>query len=105
MSKATQYFIDDTKVCTGFLKMSPKGAQTSLQKIVAWTKKFGKGRQKWKDSCIIVGLPSKMLKILVKTKFASQVIFFQETLTYQDAISICYGWQQTLHLQSKVPNC
>ncbi len=29
----------------------------------------------------------------------------EETLAYQDAISICYGWQQALHLQSRVLDC
>jgi hypothetical protein len=30
MSKATQYVIDNTKLCTGFFEASLKGAQASL---------------------------------------------------------------------------
>jgi hypothetical protein len=65
-----QYAIDDTKVCAGIFEVNLKGAQTSLQKIIAWTKKFGKQRQEWKDSCIIVGLPLRILRNPVKTRFA-----------------------------------
>jgi hypothetical protein len=46
-----------------------------------------------------------MLKTFVKIKFASRIILFQKTLTYQNANSICYGWQQPLHLQFGIPNC
>ncbi len=38
----------------------------------------------------------------MKTKSASRIILFQKTLPYQDDISICYGWQQALHLQFRV---
>jgi hypothetical protein len=51
--------------------MNLKGVQASLQKTITWTKKFVKGRQEWKDSCIIAGLPSRMLKTPIKTRFAS----------------------------------
>ncbi len=40
----------------------------------------------------------------MKTKFASKVILFQETLEYQDAINLCYGRQETLELQGHVLN-
>jgi hypothetical protein len=70
MFKVAQYAIDDIKVSTGFFEVSLKGVQASLQKTITWTKKFGKGRQEWKDSCIIVGLPPRMLKTPVKTRFA-----------------------------------
>jgi hypothetical protein len=46
-----------------------------------------------------------MLRTLVKTRFAYRVILFQKTLDYQDAIYICYGRQQALHLQSSVLDC
>jgi hypothetical protein len=42
MFKVAEYAIDDTKMCARFFEVSLKGVQTSLQKIIAWTKKFGK---------------------------------------------------------------
>jgi len=39
----------------------------------------------------------------MKTKFASWVILFQETLEYMIVIDMCYGRQVT-HLQAHVPN-
>ncbi len=64
-----------------------------------------KERHEWKDSCIITGLPPKMLRIHIKTRFASWVILFQETFDYQNVIFICYRQQRALYLQSKAPNC
>jgi hypothetical protein len=93
MFKVAQYAINNTKVCVGFSKVSLKGVQASLQNTITWIKKFGKGKQEWKYSCIIVGLPPRMLKTFVKTRFASRITLFQKTPDYQDAISICYGWQ------------
>jgi hypothetical protein len=43
------------------------------------------------DVCIIARLSVRMFKTLVKTQFASRVILFQDTLEYQNVISICYG--------------
>ncbi len=105
MFKATQYATNDTKMCVGFSKVNLKGVQTSLQNTIIWTKTPWKRKQEWKDSCIIVSLAIKMLKTPVKTKFASRVILFQETIAYQDAIFICYGWHQMLHLQSRILDC
>jgi hypothetical protein len=56
-----------------------------------WTKNSDKGCNEWKRACIDVGLSHQKLKTLVKTKFDSKVIPFQETLEYQDAINLCYG--------------
>jgi hypothetical protein len=44
-SKACQYAFNDSKVCVGFLEVSLKNVQTSLQKTITWTKIFGKGKQ------------------------------------------------------------
>ncbi len=41
--------------------------------------------------------------MLMKTRFASRVILFQETLEYMNAINMYYGYQAT-HLQARVPN-
>jgi len=57
---------------------------------------------KRKESCIVASLLAKTLKISVKMKFVSWVIIFQETLEYRNVISICYGWQQIIHLSFKV---
>ena len=82
--------------------MSLKSAQVALQSYITWTKKPGKGGAEWKKTCIKAGLHAKKLKTLVKTRFASKVIFFQETLEYADAINICYA-AQSLKLQARVP--
>jgi hypothetical protein len=37
------------------------------------------------------GVPPWKLKILVKTRFAFQVILFQETLEFKHTIALCYG--------------
>jgi hypothetical protein len=50
------------------------------------------------------GVPPKKLKILVKTKFASQVILFQKTSKFKHIIALCYGRQQALALQGRVPS-
>jgi len=63
-----------------------------MQKTFTWTKKSRKGNQEWKDVCIIIGLPTKMLKIRMNTQFASKVILFQKMLEFQNAISIYYEW-------------
>ncbi len=42
-------------------------------------KKSRKGKQKWKDSCSIARLLVKMFKILMKTKFVSNFILFQDS--------------------------
>jgi len=54
--------------------------------------------------CIDARFSHQKLKTLVKTKFASKVILFQETLEYQNAINFCYGRQETLELQGCVSN-
>ncbi len=48
--------------------------------------------------CLDVRLSHRKLKALVKTRFASKTILFQETLKYQDAINLCYGKQEMVEL-------
>jgi hypothetical protein len=57
----------------------------------------------WKYICNLLGFPTRILKTLVKTWFASHVILSQESFKYQDAISIFYGHQVVSHLSSRVP--
>jgi hypothetical protein len=57
--------------CARFSEVSLKNVQTSMQKIITWIKKSKKGKQKWKNFCIIVGLLTRMLKSHVKTQCAS----------------------------------
>jgi hypothetical protein len=52
-------------------------------------KKSGKGRFEWKKTCFDVRFPHWKLKTLVKTKFVSKMILFQETLEYHDASNLC----------------
>jgi hypothetical protein len=75
-------------------EVSIKEVQSSLQKIITWTKKSGKGRHEWVKVCRDAFLhhPRK-LKTPIKTQFASKVILFKETLELKDAINLCYSWQ------------
>lgn len=95
---AKWYAIDNAKVYHGFSKVNLKGVQTSLQKTITWTKKIRKRRQKWKVSCVIIVLLTRMFKTPTKMHFTSQIILFKKTLEYQNPISICHGRQQVLHL-------
>jgi hypothetical protein len=47
MLKCVQYAIDDLKVSIGLTFVSIKETQSILQKPITWTKKSGKGWQKW----------------------------------------------------------
>ncbi len=68
-----------------------KVAQGILQKTITWTNKSGKGRHEWERTCVEKGLKLKKLKTLVKRRFASKVIMFEETLEFKYAILLCYG--------------
>jgi hypothetical protein len=103
MSKVCQYGTDSDTVCKSMKHVSMKNAQSTLQKTITWTQKSGKGRQEWEKACIEVGLPSRRLRIPVKTRFASKVVLFQETLEYSLAIIICYQ-RQSLQLQACIPS-
>jgi hypothetical protein len=50
--------------------------------------------------CLDSGVPLRKFKILVKTKFVSCVIVFQETLEFRNKITLCYGRQLSLALES-----
>ncbi len=71
------------------------------KKTITWSKKSIKGRQEWEVVCGEANLPPRKLKTPIKTKFASKVIFSQETLEYACAPTICYSCQ-SLHLQAYV---
>ena len=77
MSKAYQYFTDDTKVYIEMKKVSIKEAQTNLQKTITWIKRIKRGREEWYKVCIEVGLASRKLNTPMKTRFVSKVIFFR----------------------------
>lgn len=78
MSWACQYTTTDEKVSGGMSEVSILKARGALSKTITWTKKSKKGRQKWGRVCIDVDVPSRTLKTLVKTRFASKVVLFQE---------------------------
>jgi len=69
MSKVCQYVMNDDKVLMSLTLASVKDAQTSLQKVITWTKKSRKGRHEWEKACINSGMRPWKLKTLVKTKF------------------------------------
>ncbi len=75
----------------GLTSISIKRCQSILQKTITWTKKSGKGRQKWQKTCLDMDIHPHKLKILVKTRFFSKVILFQETLEFKNIIACYYG--------------
>jgi hypothetical protein len=70
MSKMCHYAINENVVC-----QNVKEAQTTLQKVITWTKKLNQGRQEWEATCCEAGLFPQKLKTPIKIKFASKVFF------------------------------
>jgi len=86
------------------LFVSIKKPQSISQKTITWTKKSGKGWQDWHKACELGGVPPQKLKALKKTCFASRIVLFQESFKFKHGIILCYGTQQLLALQRRVPN-
>jgi hypothetical protein len=53
----------------------------------------GKGAKERKQACLESGLPKCNLATLVRMRFTSKVVMFQQCLTYKTAIIMCYGCQ------------
>ncbi len=83
MSKVAQYAIDDNKVYARFSKVNLKEAQDLHCKRPLLRQKKSIRGDKMKESYIVVGLFTKMLKSPMKMTFTFQVILFLETLEYQ----------------------
>jgi hypothetical protein len=90
--------MNDDKVLMILTLASVKDVQTSLQKVITWTKKSGKGRHEWEKACINSGMWHWKLKILVKSKFANKVIMFEKTFEFKQDSLLCYGKQKALTL-------
>jgi hypothetical protein len=75
-----------------------------LQKTITWTKKIGKGQQKWHKTCELTMVPPRKIKTLVKTCFAARVVLFQKIFLFKHVIALGYGNQQSLDLEGHVPN-
>jgi hypothetical protein len=67
-------------------------------------KKSGKGWDEWHKACLDSHVPPRKLKTLLKTKFASCVNLFQETLEFKHAIFLYYGKHVALAFQAHVPS-
>jgi hypothetical protein len=52
------------KFFIGLRKVSVKEVQSGLQKTITWTKKSGKGKQKWEWACFESGMQHRKLKTL-----------------------------------------
>jgi hypothetical protein len=63
--------------------------------MITWIKKFDKGHSERHRPCLDVGIFNQKLKKMVKTRYASKVIMFQETFKYHDVINLCYGRQES----------
>jgi hypothetical protein len=59
--------------------------------MLTWTKNSGEGRQEWEKACVESGLWPCKLQTLMKTRFASKVIMFEEALEFLKIIILCYG--------------
>jgi hypothetical protein len=90
MSKACQYATNDTKIGVGMKEMCSKSSKCLVENHYM-DKELGKGRQEWESTCKEIGLRLWKLKTLVKTQFASKVVFFQEKLEYVATINFCYS--------------
>jgi hypothetical protein len=99
LAKHIKYACNDSKVFIGFKEVSLKAIRSTLQNTITWIKKFSKRCNKWHRACLDDGLAHQKLKTLVKIRFASKVILFQETLEYYNAINLCYERQETQELQ------
>jgi hypothetical protein len=86
----------------GWKKWIYQKFEMPCKKTMTWTKKLGKGRQKWELAWKEIGLKPWKLKTLVKIQFASKVVCIQETLEYATTINLCYS-QQTSRLQTWIP--
>jgi hypothetical protein len=86
------------------VQVNVKDVHVALQKMITlWIKKSEKGRQEWEKACIQCGMPPRKLKTVIKTKFASKVIMFEKTLEFKKTIITCYGRQNTITLQQRIP--
>jgi hypothetical protein len=70
-----------------------------VYKKITWTKQFGKGRQEWEKACVESGLLPHKLKTPIKTRFASNIIMFEECIEVKKTIIICYDRKKTMTLQ------
>ncbi len=59
-------------------------------------------KQEWEKACIECGLLPQKLKTPIKTRFASTINKFEETLEFKQPIITCYKRQKTTALQHKV---
>jgi hypothetical protein len=71
-----QYTCNDINVFIGFGEVNLKAIQFTLQKIITWTKRFGKGRSKWHRAFLNVGVSHQKLKAMVKTRFINKMTLF-----------------------------
>jgi hypothetical protein len=97
MCKTCQYVTNDDKVSTSLTLVSMKDVQTSLQKIIIWTKKSRKGRHEWEKACI----ENEMWHWKLKTnenKVCEKNYNVEETLEFKQTILLCYGRWKTLIL-------
>jgi hypothetical protein len=85
----------------------------NFTKTITWTKKSGKGWQKWHKACELGEVPPRKLKTPMKTSFASRVVQFQESFEFKHilffAMEINNHWfYQVVRLVPKFghsPNC
>ncbi len=53
---------------------------------------MGKERYEWEKACVEKGLWPSTFKTLMKTRFASKVIMFENTFEFKEDIILYYGW-------------
>jgi len=91
MSKCFQYATDDTKVSIGLTSISIKNVNLFYKKPSPGPKKVEKGVKSGRKLVWIWTYIHTNLKTLMKTRFFSKVLLFQETLEFKNIIACCYG--------------
>jgi len=83
--------MNDDKVSMGIRQVNVKDVRVGLWKIITWTKKFGKGRQKWEKAYVENESLLQKFKTLNKTRFSCKIIMFEKNLEFKKTIFLYYG--------------
>jgi hypothetical protein len=89
-SKACSFALKDEHVANDLKKVSVANTRKVMQATVTWTKKSGKGKIQWEQSCIKARLRPRTIPTPVKTRWASYVHMFSRLYDYKEAVKYCY---------------
>ncbi len=89
-SKACSHSLKDENVTQGLKRINVTNTRKVMQSCVTWTKKSGKGKMQWEQSCIQARLRPRTIPTPVKTRWASYLHMFSRLLEYREAVRLCY---------------